>query len=550
MAGFRSGLSASILLLLTTIHALQFTPDSECAALCTDGSNSTSTKSNPSQTNATDIVCEDDDFKSSGTGIRFKNCINCLQKSEDTWEDESDVYWFLYNVRYAFDVCLYSYPDEVESGTINSPCNIEGACGALEDALEESLLDVNNDNQFDYCEADNSVLDSSSYRECISCLRSTSSQKYLANFLVALKAGCKQRPEPGDVIGLSDQIFTPSAINITDPKTNETLPGDGGAPVGAMTTGTIVGIAVGSALGFVSLVYLLWLYCRRSRREGEKIDSPAPDAPMNHRPSYGIQKSSYFSGSSGRSASSTPDPKRPGDHARSLSNAEYYDMLEQGVRSQQPTPVNYHYAPHSVSNGPNGALPAHHAYIPRVASRLGESNSPTPPRNTLRTNTPDSYALQTYLSAGHDASADPTRVANAASYHSAASSLAGSRNPSPARQPLNAEPSPAVPAPAATTRSKIPNFAFPSLTKLVIPGKHAARPPQLNVQEATPLDEPKPDMNISNPLAIMDPRFTDKPLGGGPVLATEPPAGFNEAYSKRLEDNRSPLLSGNSRIYG
>lgn len=85
------------------------------------------------------------------------------------------------NVRYAFDVCLYSYPDAVESGTVNSPCNIQSSCGSLENAMKTSLLKTNPDNQFDYCEADDSIIKSSSYKECLGCLETTSNQQYLAN---------------------------------------------------------------------------------------------------------------------------------------------------------------------------------------------------------------------------------------------------------------------------------------------------------------------------------------------------------------------------------
>ncbi|KAF4980451.1 hypothetical protein FZEAL_3537 [Fusarium zealandicum] len=376
MRGLLAGLSTAALFFPST-RALQFTPNSECAALCTDGSNSTSTDSNASTTNSSDITCKDDDFSSSGKGISFKNCMNCLQKSDATWKDESDVYWFLYNVRYAFDVCLYSYPDAVDSGTINSPCNIDGACAPLEDALEESLLNVDDDNQFDYCKANDSIIEGASYKECINCLRSTESQKYLANFLVALKAGCKQSPEQGDIIGLSGTIFTASAINITDPDTHETLPGDGGAPVGSMTTGTIVGIAVGCSLAGVGLIYLLFIYCCRNRRRGGiKIDSPTPETPMNDHRMYGIQKSSYFNDGPVHAHSTGRDSTRPVGHARTMSNAEYYDAPGQNTQAN----VNYHYAPHSKSNGPNGALPAHPAYLPQVTSRVPKSMPPPPRR--------------------------------------------------------------------------------------------------------------------------------------------------------------------------
>jgi hypothetical protein len=85
----------SNLALLPSVLALQVTPDSECAALCSDGSNSTLTNPNTITTNSSDIVCGDEEYSKSGKGIRFKNCLNCLQKSDSTWKDESDVFWFL-----------------------------------------------------------------------------------------------------------------------------------------------------------------------------------------------------------------------------------------------------------------------------------------------------------------------------------------------------------------------------------------------------------------------------------------------------------------------
>ncbi|KAF4452898.1 hypothetical protein F53441_4324 [Fusarium austroafricanum] len=551
MADLRFGLKASILFLLaSTTHALYFTPDSECAALCSDGSNSTSSDFKASATNSSDIVCEDDKYSASGNGIRFKNCLNCLQKSKTTWKKESDVYWFLYNVRYAFDVCLYSYPSAVDSGSVNSPCNIESSCGSLESAMKTSLLKTTPDNQFDYCEAQDSIIKSSSYKECIGCLQSTSNQQYLANFLVALRAGCIQEPKAGDKLGLSGTIFTSSLINITDPNTNETMPGDDGAPVGSMTTGTIVGIAVGCGLAFAGAVCLLFIYCRRSRKRhgaGIKIESPPPDAPMNDRSMYGIQKSSYFTDYPARPLSTMSNAARLGGHSRNLSNAEYYDTLENGLGNSE-TPITYHYAPHSKSNAPNSALPTHPAYIPRVVSRLPEPKaSPSSGLRNVKTNAPDSYALQTYLTAAGGTSIDSRRAGETPS-ESVTTSLAGSRNPSPAPQQLV----PVNPPAPKTQKSKLSSFALPSLPKLTIPKKKA--PPQLNLLDATPIsavdNDPTRELRISKPLAVLDPRFQDKPLGGGQVLSHEIPAGFSDEYLKRREANVSPMLSGNSRVYG
>ncbi|KAM0073900.1 hypothetical protein ACKRZS_014769 [Fusarium odoratissimum] len=540
---------SSLALLPPLSFALRVTPNSECAALCSDGTNSTLNDASTAATNSSDVVCGDEEYAESGNGIRFKNCLNCLQKSEATWKEESDVFWFLYNVRYAFDVCLYSYPNAVDSGTVNSPCNIESSCGSLENALTTSLPQKSSDEQFAYCEADDSIIKSASYKECISCLQSTSDQKYLANFLVALKAGCIQKPEKGNIIGLSGTIFTSSLVNITDPNTNETLPGDGGAPVGSMTTGTIVGIAVGCGLGVAGLAWLLFMYCRRSRQRygaGIKIESPPPDAPMNVRSTYGIQKSSYFQDDAhGRRPPPIHDPSR--SHMRTMSNAQYHDSVERDMMDSH-LHVSYHYAPHSKTNGPNAALPTHPAYIPRVVSKLPEPHIIT---HNRKTHAPDSYALQTYLNARDDFGIHHGSANNVSS-----SDTISSRNPSPSRQEKLHEPAASV-APqqnSETARPRLPSLSFPSLHRLIIPKKQVVPPPEVNLLSATPISalsaDPHRELRISKPLAVLDPRFQDKPLGGGPVMAEGAPATFSDEYLKRREANKSPMLSGNSRVYG
>lgn len=258
--------------------------------------------------------------------------------------------------------------------------------------------------------------------------------------------------------------------------------------------------------------------------------------------SHGIRKDSYFTDRKGPQVGET----KHGAHARSVSNAEYYDLVEQGMDTGSGA-VNYHYAPHSKSNAPNGALPAHPAYLPRVVSRLSQTASPTPPRNVHKTATADSYALQAYLDASRDQSVDPAKVAETAA-NSTPSSQPASRQPSPARQAVTS----AAQLVPQVVKPKPLAFGLSSLSKLMIPKKHT--PPQLNLLEATPVsayeERPTHNLRISRPLAVLDPRFQDKPLGGGQILADEAPASFTDEYLKRREDNKSPLLSGNSRVYG
>lgn len=91
----RLWLSIALLAVFSQVQALEVTPGSECEALCLDGSNSTLSGTDLSSTNASDITCRDREYFSTGTGIRFRNCVTCLQRSKATWKTESDVFWFL-----------------------------------------------------------------------------------------------------------------------------------------------------------------------------------------------------------------------------------------------------------------------------------------------------------------------------------------------------------------------------------------------------------------------------------------------------------------------
>lgn len=81
-----------------SVQGLQFAPRSNCQALCSDG-----TGADAAKTNTSDVVCEDDDFADSGKGIKFKNCISCLQDSDFVSDSGSDVHAFLCTFVYSGD---------------------------------------------------------------------------------------------------------------------------------------------------------------------------------------------------------------------------------------------------------------------------------------------------------------------------------------------------------------------------------------------------------------------------------------------------------------
>lgn len=78
---------SSVLILSTTSGAFQVSPSSPCSPQCTiDGAVNTDTS---------EVVCSDADFSTTSTGLKFKNCIDCLQSSRYFSGDDSDVAWFL-----------------------------------------------------------------------------------------------------------------------------------------------------------------------------------------------------------------------------------------------------------------------------------------------------------------------------------------------------------------------------------------------------------------------------------------------------------------------
>ncbi|KAI8947040.1 hypothetical protein F4801DRAFT_29377 [Xylaria longipes] len=486
-----------VILLLASISflpygsALQVTPGSTCAAFCLDNPESDPLNPGSSNTATRDITCTDDSFDNSATGIKFKNCVDCLQKSNATSDNESDVSWFLYNVRYSVDVCLFGFPDDSKS--ISSPCNINWACQPLQTALETGNLTGTGD-QLGYCTADGDFTTAHHIDDCISCLASSPSQGHLSNFMTALKAGCEQKPAPGELIGLSGSLFSGESVNITSPPIQESSDNNGGGGgFGITSTGAIVGISLGGALLLLGGIALFWIYHRRQKRMFGRISSPDNDTGTGNR------STTPFGGGFSAEKRATSQMSEYELHAQRnyTNNAEYYKMLERGTMPR---------------SGPLTVLPTHPAYLPRTHSRQGSQEASPQPPKPIKTNKPDSYAIQAYLSAAEDAGAldllppPPPGPPPAAAFrgpspnqyppHSRDSSMDG-RGPSPDRRPLlnpaaqptgsTPNPPPPPPPPPSTRPSKVPSLAFPSVSRIRVPKKYT--PPKITVQGATPVDD-------------------------------------------------------------
>ncbi|KAI1171936.1 hypothetical protein F4777DRAFT_26573 [Nemania sp. FL0916] len=499
-----------VILLLSSIsllqygNALQVTPGSTCAAFCLDNPESDPLSANSSSTKPGDITCTDDSYDNSPAGIKFKNCVDCLQKSNATSGTESDVSWFLYNIRYSLDVCLFGFPEA--SGGVSSPCTINWACQPLKTALEAGNLDSTR-NQLEYCSADGNFTTTHHINDCIKCFASSPNQYHMANFMTALKAGCEQEPAAGDLIGLSNSLFTGSLVNITAPPANTSSDSSNkDSGFGVTSTGAIVGITLGGALLLLGGIALFWVYHRKQKR----LFADVPGSSSHNDSRSGNRSTTPFAGYSEKRGPSQTSDYELRTQRSFTNNAEYYHMLEKEMEmSSRP---NYALNPHYPRSGPQAGLPTHPAYLPRTHSRQA-SREPIyqPPPQPVRSNKPDSYALQAYLNAAEESGGamdllpppppgpPPAAVLNDSArfrdqYPHSRDSSVDHRGPSPDRRPLlnsttipstsdtsmNRPPPPPPPPPPSTRASKVPSLAFPSVPRIKMPKQYT--PPLIGAQ--------------------------------------------------------------------
>ncbi|KAH6652127.1 hypothetical protein BKA67DRAFT_660896 [Truncatella angustata] len=519
--------------------SLQVAPSSECAALCLDNPESDSANPASSSTNATDIVCGDSDYADTSKGIKFKNCIDCLQSSSASEYDESDSAWFLYNLRYSVDVCLFGFPNTTKA--ISSPCSTNYACQPLQIALETELVNPSNGTEFDYCDADGGRFNGSAVDSCVQCLQASDDQEYMANFVTALRAGCEQRPQPGALIGLSGSLFTEHLVNITTPPTNETARSDNSSTTG-MTTGAIVGIAVGAALLFLGGTALFWIYYRKQKIFYES------DYISNYDPRGGCS-----SVTPPLDGAYTAFDSKPGSvmsqyelraQAAYTNHSDEYDELEKDVATRQP---NYHFDPNQIMRGPNSALPVHPAYVPRAMSRGGVRELSPEPSVPVKSNKPDDYALSAYMNASrasrppsvqvptlapalptsipayNPALMLPTMAARGDSYQNVyRNTWRESQQPAlpcPPPPALSRGPSQnrgvgqtVLPGPPPPPPPRAPRLTLPTVSKLR--GAKKYQPPLIVVEDATPTAGPGESvpigLEISNPLPQHRQRFANE----------------------------------------
>ncbi|KAI0966627.1 hypothetical protein F4678DRAFT_475744 [Xylaria arbuscula] len=332
--------------------ALQVTPNSPCASFCIDSEGDDVSDPNSSTTTNNDITCYDSQYASSPAGLKFQRCISCLEDSTFSQGEESDQLWFLYNLRYAFDNCIFGFPHAI--GIPSTPCSTSTACGALRSALTEGDLS-SEDPDYAYCDVDGGVITSSSLTKCTSCVGASDDQGFLVNYLIALEAGCNQRPAAGEVIGLSDTVFSSTTISPTkssskDSKAQATLP-----------TTTIVGIAVGISVAVLAIAAFGFVCYRKRRNRRLRLEGGGvsrsrrnrrrPSSPLSFRCQAATPRSPFFF--SGQSNSQSEEEKGFSDPHAALGSHRI--TPESSISKASSTPWQSQSTISSVS-GPKSAI--------------------------------------------------------------------------------------------------------------------------------------------------------------------------------------------------
>jgi len=122
--------------------------------------------------------------------------------------------------------------------------------------------------------------------KCTTCLQQFGNENYLANcmclpekqsctrfshnstltslVIIALTAGCQQRPAAGSQISIQGSLFQSTLVNITNPTTSS-IPTYYSPPSGTLNLTAKVGIAVGGLI-FILLIAGCFIVCRGKRR--------------------------------------------------------------------------------------------------------------------------------------------------------------------------------------------------------------------------------------------------------------------------------------------
>jgi hypothetical protein len=241
-----------------------------------------------SSTQTTDLSCLDSDYNSTVKGRKFKSCVSCEAFSDriDVPSEEDDLYWFLFNIKFTVDWCVFGYPDNPNTTAAETACS--NACGPIQPPLTDRLLKTNMSLTYQYCQNDySSGTFLGGVDACIACLSKMDGTVILGNFLSALKAGCQQQVPAGKTLSLAGDLFavTPplsttssasgqSTATSSTTSANQTAHTSSSSSAGShsgLSKGAATGIGIGIGAVAIGGFIALALCCVRRRQGAESL---------------------------------------------------------------------------------------------------------------------------------------------------------------------------------------------------------------------------------------------------------------------------------------
>lgn len=168
--------------------------------------------------------------------------------------------------------------------------------------LGNSSTAASDTDEFGYCDADGGSVTGQYYQACLNCLSASGGTNFVANgeylvrtrgqgtlidmtiALVALGAGCTQRPNTTDALGLNGSVFSSSVIEIVDPSTSSES--GNAAPLGTVA---IAGIAVGGCALVAIIAAIAFVRCRRRKNRTGILRKPRWDKSHKRRSSFSFK---------------------------------------------------------------------------------------------------------------------------------------------------------------------------------------------------------------------------------------------------------------------
>lgn len=130
-----------LLLSLNPVRSVEVTPNSQCSSICINQPNANLSDRNASSTQPYQLVCNDWELEgpnSTVDGRKFHSCLACesISTAYDEETKENDVYWFLFNMKYTIDFCVFSFEnDNITAQSLQCADTCAGPKNAMESAM-------------------------------------------------------------------------------------------------------------------------------------------------------------------------------------------------------------------------------------------------------------------------------------------------------------------------------------------------------------------------------------------------------------------------------